>query len=143
MDDFSHLKTKDFFAALENLPEVAAFVKSVMSECGCGHEMISSVDIAVEEVYVNIASYAYDEDAASKPVWVSCGETDKDFILLFRDEGIPYDPLKTEDPVTGDPQKMTIGGYGIFMVKTIADSVTYEYDHENGQNVLVIKKKIQ
>ena len=62
---------------------------------------------------------------------------------IFRDEGIPYDPLQTEEPVTGDPQLMTIGGYGIFMVRTIADSVTYEYDHEKGQNVLVIKKKIQ
>ncbi len=143
MEDRSNLTTKEYIAELGNLPEVAVYVKSVMSECGCGHEMISSIDIAVEEVYVNIASYAYDEAASRKPVWIDCGAKDRDFVLIFRDEGIPYDPLTTEDPVTGDPQKMTIGGYGIFMVKTIADSVTYEYDHENGQNVLVIKKRIQ
>ena len=139
----SLLTSKEYIAELKNLPEVAVFVKSVMSECGCGRDMISSLDIAVEEVYVNIASYAYDEEASSKPVWIECGALDDDFVLIFRDKGIPYDPLKAGEPVTGDPKLMTIGGYGIFMVKTIADSVTYEYDHEKGQNVLVIKKRIQ
>ena len=143
MLDYSSLTSKEFHAELQNLPEAAIFVKSVMGECGCGHQMISSIDIAVEEVYVNIATYAYEEAASSKPVWIDCGPADGDFILIFRDKGIPYDPLQTEEPVTGDSKKMTIGGYGIFMVKTIADSVTYEYDHENGQNVLVIKKRIQ
>ena len=137
------LTSKEYIAELKNLPEVAVFVKSVMSECGCGRDMISSLDIAVEEVYVNIASYAYDEAASSKPVWIECGAVEDDFVLIFRDEGIPYDPLQTEEPVTGDPKMMTIGGYGIFMVRTIADSVTYEYDHEKGQNLLVIKKRIQ
>ena len=142
MEDFSLLASKEYIAELMNLPEVAVFVKDVMKECGCGREMISSMDIAVEEVYVNIASYAYEETAPSKPVWIECGTLDGDFVLCFRDQGVPYDPLQTEDPVTGDPNGMTIGGYGIFMVRTIADSVTYEYDHEKGQNVLMIKKKI-
>ncbi|MCR4656003.1 MAG: ATP-binding protein [Lachnospiraceae bacterium] len=143
MEDFSFLTTKEFDARLENLPEVAVYVKGVMSECGIGRSMIASIDIAVEEVYVNIATYAYDEGASYRPVWVSCGISEDDFILVFRDEGVPYDPLQTEDPETEDPSKMTIGGYGIFMVKTIADSVTYEYDQEKGQNVLVIKKKVE
>ena len=139
----STLTSKEFYAKLENLPEVSDFVKKVMSEIGCARAMISSIDIAVEEVYVNIASYAYDESASSKPVWVSCGAEGGDFLLVFKDEGVEYDPLQNEDPVTGDAQKMTIGGYGIFMVKTIADEVSYEYDREKKQNVLVIRKKIE
>lgn len=137
------LITKEFYSKLENLPEVATFVKGVMSELGCAQAMISSIDIAVEEVYVNIASYAYDENASSKPVWVGCGASDGDFVLEFRDEGVPYDPLQNDDPETEDPMKMTIGGYGIFMVKTIADDVSYKYDQEKKQNILTIKKKME
>ena len=139
----SALTSKEFYAKLENLPEVADFVKGVMSQLGCSNAMISSIDIAVEEVSVNIASYAYDEDASSKPVWVSCGAEDGDFLLVFKDEGVEYDPLQNDDPVTGDPMNMTIGGYGIFMVKSIADDVTYEYDQEKKQNILIIKKKME
>ncbi len=142
MENFNSLVTNEFFAKLENLPEVAAFVKGVMTELGIARDMIASVDIAVEEVYVNIATYAYDENASSKPVWVSCGASDGDFVLIFRDEGVQYDPLKNEDPETEDPMKMTIGGYGIFMVKTIADNISYEYDQGKKQNILVIRKKI-
>ena len=139
----STLTSKEFYAKLENLPEVSDFVKGVMSGIGCARAMISSIDIAVEEVYVNIASYAYDESSSSKPVWVSCGAEGGDFLLVFKDEGVDYDPLQNEDPVTGDAQKMTIGGYGIFMVKTIADEVSYEYDREKKQNILMIRKKIE
>ncbi len=142
MLDLSTLSSEKFIAKLENLPLVAEYVKRVMADCGCGRDMISSIDVAVEEVYVNIASYAYDE-TSSGPVWVSCGAADGVFVLVFKDEGVPYDPLQNEDPDTEDPQKMTIGGYGIFMVKTIADTVSYEYDREKGQNVLTITKKIE
>ena len=139
----SALTSKEFYAKLENLPEVSDFVKGVMSGIGCARAMISSIDIAVEEVYVNIASYAYDENASAKPVWVSCGAVDGDLLLVFRDEGVEYDPLQNDDPVTGDAMNMTIGGYGIFMVKTIADDVSYEYDREKKQNILTIIKKIE
>ncbi len=141
-NDSVHI-TKEYVAELENLPEVAIFVKEVLSEQGCAHAMISSIDIAVEEVYVNIATYAYDENASSRPVWVSCDTSGGVFVLEFRDEGIKYDPLKNEDPETEDPKKMTIGGYGIFMVKTIADEVSYEYDQAKKQNVLTIKKTME
>ena len=136
------LKTKEVRSELDGLPLVSDFVKGVMTEIGCSKAMISSIDIAVEEVYVNIASYAYDEDAKSKPAWISCGAYDDELIIEFRDMGVPYDPLQNEDPVTGNPQEMSIGGYGIFMVKTIADSVSYQYDQEKKQNILLIKKKI-
>jgi len=130
-------------AELDSLPAVADFVKGVMRDCGCSKAMIGSIDIVVEEVYVNIASYAYDEAVTDRPAWVECGAVGDDFYLVFRDMGREYDPLQKEDPVIGDPMKMTIGGYGIYMVKTIADDITYKYDRENGQNILTIIKKIE
>ncbi|MCR5508726.1 MAG: ATP-binding protein [Lachnospiraceae bacterium] len=133
---------KEFKAVVSNLPVVQDYVKSIMSDLGCGKQMISSIDVAVEEVFVNIASYGYEEDAQYRPCWVESGEADGYFYLAFKDKGKPYNPLEKEDPVIGDPDRMTIGGYGIFMVKTIADEVTYEYDNEEGLNILIMKEKI-
>ena len=133
----------EFEAELNKLPEVADFVKGVMAECGCSRAMIGSMDIAVEEVFVNIASYAYDDGEPDIPVWIECGAKGDDFYLVFRDNGREYNPLDKDDPAIGDPTKMTIGGYGIFMVKTIADRLTYEYDREKGQNILTVIKKIE
>lgn len=101
--------------------------------------MIGRIDIAVEEIYVNIASYSYDEECLSKPVWVECGEADGDFLLVFKDSGKRYNPLDKETPVIGDYRNMTIGSYGIYMVKMIADEVTYEYEEEKRLNVLMIR----
>ncbi len=141
--DSNMLQSLKINAELDSLPAVADFVKGVMSDCGCSKAMIGSIDIVVEEVYVNIASYAYDESATDRPSWVECGAVGDDFYLIFRDMGKEYDPLQKEDPVIGDPMRMTIGGYGIYMVKTIADDITYKYDRENGQNILTIIKKIE
>lgn len=140
--DSKNLQTLEIKAEVNNLPEVSDFVKKVMGDCGCSKAMIGSIDIVVEEVYVNIASYAYDEGTSDKPSWVECGAVGDDFWLIFKDMGKEYDPLKKEDPVIGDAMNMTIGGYGIYMVKTIADDITYKYDRENGQNILTIIKKI-
>ena len=139
----NNFQTLKLNAELNKLPEVSDFVKKIMEECGCSKAMMGSIDIVVEEVYVNIASYAYDEDAVDRPSWIECGADGDDFYLIFRDNGREYDPLKKEDPVIGDPLMMTIGGYGIYMVKTIADDITYRYDRENGQNILTIIKKIE
>ncbi len=141
--DSINLQKLELKAEVSRLSEVSDFVKKVMSESGCSRAMIGSMDIVVEEVYVNIASYAYDDDDAERPAWVECGAVGDDFYLIFRDRGKEYDPLKKEDPVIGDPMNMTIGGYGIYMVKTIADDITYKYDRENGQNILTIIKKIE
>ncbi len=141
--DHTNLKSLELQAEVNRLSDVSDFVKGVMNEAGCSKAMIGSIDIVVEEVYVNIASYAYDEVAADRPAWVECGAVGDDFYLIFRDMGKEYDPLKKEDPVIGDPMNMTIGGYGIYMVKTIADDIAYKYDRENGQNILTIIKKIE
>ena len=139
----ANLQKLEIKAEVNMLSEVSDFVKRVMSESGCSRAMIGSMDIVVEEVYVNIASYAYDEGDTERPAWIECGAVGDDFYLIFKDRGKEYDPLKKEDPVIGDPMNMTIGGYGIYMVKTIADDITYKYDRENGQNILTIIKKIE
>lgn len=138
---FTIYREKELQADLLRLSEVSDFVKEILISAGCDRSFCAKIDIVVEEVYANIASYAYQEAQEEKPVWVECGAKDDCIYLVFKDKGSAYNPLMTDDPVTGDAENMTIGGYGIYMVKTIADEVEYKYDRVEGINILTIRKK--
>ena len=89
------------------------------------------IDLAVEEIFVNIANYAY------RPV----RENPLEVTLTFLDSGAPYDPLAKEDPdITLDVKDRQIGGLGIFLVKQTMDDVKYEY--KNGRNILTLTKNL-
>ena len=127
-------------AELSLLPEISDFVKTTFGGFGVPDKVCRQMDIVVEEIFTNISSYAYPDDAPEKPVDVVCGFGEGELYLEFSDSGVPYDPLKKDDPVIGIADQMTIGGYGIFMVKTIADDIEYVY--ENERNILRMRKKI-
>ena len=127
-------------AKLDNLAQVLQFVDSRLEEedCPIGVQMI---DVAVEELFVNIASYAYAPGSGSATVRMEVEEDPKTVVITFVDHGVPYDPLAKEDPdVTLSINDREIGGLGIFMVKKSMDDMIYAY--ENGQNVLTIRKRI-
>lgn len=127
-------------AELGRLPEISCLIRAFFSDNGFDEKFCGQIDIVVEEIFVNIASYAY-PDGGSKDVIVECGVEDDTALLVFKDHGVPYDPLGKKDPVIGDPKGMTIGGYGIFMVKQIMDEVSYRYDETTRQNILTMRKK--
>lgn len=132
----------DFMAELENYDQVAAFVDERMEEVGCGGKAALQIQIAVEEVFVNIASYAYapGHGPASLSFW-DTSEPDMVWIR-FEDGGIPFDPLKKPDPdITAGEDTRPIGGLGIYMVKEFMDSVSYVY--ENKKNIFTFGKKYQ
>ncbi len=132
-------KTLTVPAVPDRLDEVTAFVDAFLEERGCSPKAQMLIDLSVEEVFVNIASYAYPEKEGDAHIRLS--EADGVVTLVFADSGIPYDPLQKEDPdVTLSADERPIGGLGIFLVKKNMDSVSYRY--ENGQNVLTISKKI-
>ena len=93
--------------------------------------------MAVEEIFVNIANYAYDNEPGD--VWISVSTDELGATVEFRDSGVPFDPLQKEDPdITLSAEKRPIGGLGIFMVKKNVDDISYEY--RDGQNILRMKK---
>jgi len=99
------------------------------------------IDIAIDELFGNIAQYAYNPEVGPATVRVEVQEDPIAVIITFIDNGMPYDPLAKEDPdVTLSAEERGIGGLGIYMVKKTMDDVTYEY--KNGQNILKIKKNI-
>lgn len=124
-------------ATLDNLDTVIDFVSGELEENSCDMRLQTQINIAVEEIYVNIAHYAYNPEIGGAKIRVEVS-TDAVFIE-FEDKGKPYNPLEKIDPdITKGAEEREIGGLGIFMVKKIMDSV--EYDHFDNKNVLKIKK---
>lgn len=121
------------------LDNVLSFADTILEELGCSVKAQMQIDIAIEEIFVNIAHYAYPEAEGEAVIYVEPGEGSSSVTITFEDEGIPYDPLKNEDPdITLSADDRPIGGLGIFMVKKSMDEVSYEY--KDGRNRLTIKK---
>ena len=128
-------------AAVENLESVTAFVDGCLEELSCPLRAQMQIDIAVDEVFSNIAYYAYPTDAGAVTVQVEAAAEPAAVILTFIDGGTPYDPLSHEDPdMTLPAEDRPIGGLGIYMVRKIMDRVSYSW--ESGKNILKIEKRI-
>lgn len=128
-------------AKRENLLKVQAFIDEQLEEVGCPMATQITIVVAVEELFVNIASYAYDQGDGVSVVQVTVHEEPLAVEITFIDNGKPYDPLAKEDPdVTLSAKERKKGGLGIFMVKKSMDNVSYEY--KDGKNILTIKKNL-
>lgn len=99
------------------------------------------IDIAIDELFGNIAQYAYNPETGPATVRVEVSDAPISVTITFMDHGVPYDPLQKEDPdITLSAEERGSGGLGIFMVKKTMDEITYEY--KDGQNILRIRKDI-
>jgi len=128
-------------ALTENLQEVISFVDGHLEELGASMKAQMQIDIAVEELFVNIANYAYAPDTGMAVVCVEKDAAKNQVSITFIDRGNPYNPLEKPDPdVTLSAEERSIGGLGIFMVKKSMDDMRYEY--KDGQNILTITKRL-
>lgn len=128
-------------ANTDKLDEVIGFVDAHLEEYDCSMKTQMQIDIAVEEVFVNIANYAYNTDIGKATIRVEISGDPIVIKITFLDNGTPYDPLAKEDPdVTLSAEDRKIGGLGIFMTKKSMDNIQYEY--KNGQNILTIEKNL-
>lgn len=131
-------------AQIDNLHMVQEFFDEMLEEAGASMKDIFQIDVAVEEIFVNIANYAYGDlegTVALHAETIDDGATPKRIVMTFIDQGTPFDPLKKEDTdVTLSAEERQIGGLGIFMVKKSMDDVTYTF--ENDSNILTLVKNI-
>ena len=126
-------------ATLENLEVVQNFVSEELENQGCSMKVMMQIEIAVEEIYVNIVHYAYNPEVGEATIRCEVTDNPMQVIIQFLDSGMPFDPLAKEDAdITLSAEERDIGGLGIFMVKQSMDEVNYEYI--DGRNVLTIKK---
>ena len=143
-------KTFECEATIEKLSDITAFVESQLEEAGCNMKVTMQLTIALEEIYVNIAHYAYaklDEngktvpDTGTGPMKLTLDLEDDMVRMIFEDHGIPYNPLQKPDPdITLSADDRDIGGLGIYMVKQSMDDVTYR--NTDGTNILTLMKKL-
>ena len=132
-------KTLRVAADTEKLYEVQDFVGAVLDEHDCPGATRMLIEVSLEELFVNIARYAY--PGGNGWAEIRAGVTDGVATVTLVDGGIPYDPLQRPDPdVTLSADERQIGGLGIYMVKKKMDEMTYERRDE--KNVLTIKKKL-
>ena len=126
-------------AKVDNLDEVLAQVDEELEAADCQMKARMQIDVAVEEIFVNIASYAYKGREGTARINISIEDDPKKVVISFADSGDPFDPLAKPDPdITLSAEERQIGGLGIYMVKKSMDDVTYKY--ENGENILTITK---
>ena len=128
-------------AKIENLDEVLSFVDEQLEVHDCLPKIQMQLDVAVEEIFVNIAHYAYKPETGSATIRVEFVEEPSAVIITFIDGGKPYDPLARKDPdITLSAEERQIGGLGIYLVKKTMDDVIYNY--KDGKNILTIKKTL-
>lgn len=128
-------------AVVENIPRATAFVSEELDKIGCPMKARAQIDIAIDELFGNIAHYAYPGGTGDAVVQFEFDAPSRTAAVTFMDSGVPYDPLKKEDPdVTLPAEQRKIGGLGIFLVKKTMDEMRYE--RRDGRNVLTIKKRI-
>ena len=136
------MKELNIAATVENIETVTDFVNEQLEALDCPMKAQMQIDIAIDELFGNIAHYAYNPEIGKATVRVEVIEDPLAVVITFIDNGVPYDPLAKADPdTTLSAEEREIGGLGIYMVKKSMDDITYEY--RDGQNILAIKKKLQ
>lgn len=130
-------------AEIENQAVITEKVDVELEKLECPPRQQAQIDIAIDELFSNIAKYAYSPEKGDATVRMELErEPKKAVTITFIDSGTPYDPMSQEDPdITLSAEERGIGGLGILMVKKSMDELKYEY--KDGQNIFMIKRIIE
>lgn len=127
----------------KELEKVLDFIHQQLPQ-DCETDLMYKIDVAAEEIFVNIAHYAYKDKLPAGErgtVWLSCSMENDTLCMIFKDKGIPFNPLDRPDPdITLSAQDRDIGGLGIFLTKKYMDKI--EYSYQGDENILTMKKMI-
>ena len=135
------MKELTLAATVENLPAVTEFVDKQLEALDCPMKAQMQIDIAVDELFGNIAHYAYAPGTGEATVRVELIQEPRTVVITFLDRGTPYDPLTAQEPDTSlSAEERSFGGLGIHIVKKTMDAVEYAYEEE--QNILRIQKRL-
>ena len=135
------MTNKTFPAKTESLSDVLGFVEETLEGFDCPMKIQTALCVAIEEVFVNVAHYAYPDGEGDMSLHIGFDEQTRVVTFQMTDKGIPFDPLtKPEPDITLSAEEREIGGLGIFIAKKTMDSLNYAYINE--ENVLTMIKKI-
>ena len=140
--DKGEIKELTVDADKKKLDEVLAFVDGVLETADCPVKVQMQIDVAVEEIFVNIASYSYPDKDGQAVIRVQLDEDRSEVTITLIDEGVRYDPTAKTDPdVSLSADERGIGGLGIYITKQFMEDVVYEY--KNGRNHLKLRKLLK
>ena len=135
------MKESTITATVENIETETDFVNEQLESLDCPMKAQMQIDIAIDELFGNIAHSAYNPEIGQATVRVEVIEEPLSVVITFIYNGVPYDPLSKTDPDTKlSAEERDIGGLGIYVVKKSMDEITYEY--KDGHNILKIKKNL-
>ena len=133
------MTSKTFPARTDALADVLGFVEEMLESFDCPMKTQIALTVAIEEVFVNVARYAYGDGEGDVTLDIGYDEGSRSITFCMTDSGVPFDPLQKPDPdITLSAAERELGGLGIFIVRKTMDTVTYAY--ENGRNKLTMSK---
>ena len=125
---------------ITEVPTLGEFVEQVAEQLGYNMTDSMNMNLALEEAVVNVMNYAYPEGTIGD-ILIEAATTETQLVFTIKDSGTPFDPTQVKEPdTTLSIEDRPIGGLGIFLVKQLMDSVTYNYT--DGFNILTLKKKL-
>ena len=131
----NNLIKKEFKADKKELQNIETFVKDILESQKCNKKLINKIGLAIEEIFVNIANYAYKDKDGTCNLTIKFDNGKYNFI--FEDEGVKFNPLENKNPDISLPaSEREVGGLGIFLTKNIMDDINYKY--ENNKNILTL-----
>ena len=135
------MTSKTFKAQVDELSDILGFVDLMLEKYECSMKIQTAVCVAIEELFVNVARYAYKDGEGEVTLGIGFDKESRTIKFCMRDKGIPFDPLKKPDPdITLPAEEREIGGLGILITKKTMDTIEYAY--ENGENVLTMTKRV-
>jgi sigma-B regulation protein RsbU (phosphoserine phosphatase) len=135
------INKKTFLADDGKLDQVFSFIEESLVSRNISNKIVNSLNLAVEEIFVNISHYGYGNNEGTVKIEVYIEENSKQIKIKIIDNGKPFNPLLKDDPdISLSAEERDIGGLGIFITKKIMDEVLYEY--KDKQNILILTKNL-
>lgn len=130
---------KKFNASMDELDNVLNFIDNGIKDIN-DNKLLMKFNLVVEEIFVNIVSYAYKDSDTNNTVTISINDNDDKTVITFIDGGKHFNPLIKDDPdISLSADERPVGGLGIYLVKKMMDNVEYEY--KDNKNILTIEKR--
>ena len=120
---------------MENLSSLLRFVRSFLTENGFPERRALEIEMAAEEVLVNIIRYAYSQESPGDVKLRGRAVSKDEFMLEFEDGGVPFDPTSIAPPDVDLPlSRREPGGLGFFLVRKMVNE--FRYRREENRNIL-------
>ena len=127
-------------AVLEAVDRVRRFLKDYVAGLGLDEEDSLKVELALHEICVNVAMYAYPEEPRGEMI-VRLWRDDGTLVIEVRDKGVPFNPVKKKNPdLLVKLRRGLPGGLGVYFYRTLMDGLSYR--RTRGENVLTVRKTL-